>query len=52
MLNGLLAGETKTSIELVDVEGKQQTILRDDIDELASSTKSLMPDGFEKTIRA
>jgi uncharacterized protein len=50
--NGLLAGETKTSIELLDAEGKKQTILRDDIDELASSKKSLMPEGFEKTIPA
>ena len=52
VLNGLLAGETKTSIELLDAEGKKQTILRDDIDELASSKKSLMPEGFEKTIPA
>jgi putative membrane-bound dehydrogenase-like protein len=50
ILNGLLASETKTSIELLDAEGKKQTILRDDIDELASSKKSLMPEGFEKTI--
>ena len=52
VLNGVLAGETKTSIELLDAEGKKQTILRDDIDELASSKKSLMPEGFEKTIPA
>ena len=50
VLNGLLAGETKTSVELLDAEGKKQTILRDDIEELASSKKSLMPEGFEKTI--
>jgi uncharacterized protein len=50
VLNGLLAGETKTSVDLLDAEGKKQTILRDDIDELASSKKSLMPEGFEKTI--
>ncbi len=52
VLNGLLAGETKTSIDLLDAEGKKQTILRDDIEELASSKKSLMPEGFEKTIPA
>ncbi len=50
VLNGLLAGETKTTIELLDAEGKKQTILRDDIDALNSSKKSLMPEGFEKTI--
>ena len=50
ILNGLLASETKTSIDLLDAEGKKQTILREDIDELASSKKSLMPEGFEKSI--
>ena len=35
VLNGLLASETKTSIDLLDAEGKKQTILREDIDELA-----------------
>ena len=50
VLNGLLAGETKTSIDLLDAEGKKQTILREDIEELASSKKSLMPEGFEKTV--
>ncbi len=50
VLNGLLAGESKTAIELYDAEGKKQTILRDDIDTLAGSTKSLMPDGFEKQL--
>lgn len=52
VLNGLLAGETKTSIELLDAEGKKLTILRDDIEEIVSSKKSLMPEGFEKTIPA
>jgi hypothetical protein len=47
---GLLASETKTAIELFDAEGKKQTILRADIDELVASTKSLMPDGFEKQV--
>ena len=50
ILNGLLASETKTSIDLLDAEGKKQTILREDIDELASSKKSIMPEGFEKSI--
>jgi putative membrane-bound dehydrogenase-like protein len=50
ILSGLLAGETKTSIDLLDAEGKKQTILREDIDELAASKKSVMPEGFEKTV--
>ncbi len=50
VLNGLLAAESKTAIELFDAEGKKQTILRDDIDSLTASPKSLMPDGFEKQL--
>jgi putative heme-binding domain-containing protein len=50
VLNGLLASESKTAVELVDAEGKKHTILREDIDELTASPKSLMPDGFEKQL--
>lgn len=49
-LNGLLASETRTSIELIDAEGKRHSLLREDIDELAQSRKSLMPEGFEKQV--
>ncbi len=48
MINGLLASETKTTVELLDSEGKRQTVLRQDIDEMAASKKSLMPEGFRK----
>jgi putative heme-binding domain-containing protein len=47
VLTGLLASESKTTIELFDAEGKKQTILRQDIEELVATNKSLMPDGFE-----
>ena len=46
--SGLLASETKTAIELIDSEAKRHAILRENIEELVASTKSLMPDGFEK----
>ena len=46
--SGLLASETKTAIELIDVEAKKHQILRENIEELVASTKSLMPEGFEK----
>ncbi len=52
VLAGLLAAETRTAIELLDAEGKRQTILRDDIDQMTASKKSLMPEGFEKQIPA
>jgi len=50
VVSGLLAGESKTSIELVDAEGKKHVIQRDEIDEFVPSTNSLMPVGFEKQI--
>jgi len=52
VLNGLLASETKTSIELVDSEGKTHVVQRSDVEELLASKKSLMPEGFEKQIAA
>ena len=50
LINGLLAAESKTAIELYDEKGKKQVILREDIDELSGSTQSIMPEGFEKQI--
>jgi putative membrane-bound dehydrogenase-like protein len=50
VLNGLLAGETRTSVELVDAEGKRHPVLREDIDQIAASKKSLMPEGFENQL--
>ena len=49
--NGLLASETKTTIELFNSEGKKMVIQRDEIEQLTGSPKSLMPDGFEKTLK-
>lgn len=48
VLSGMLVGESQTAIDLIDAEGKRHAILRDEIDELLASTKSLMPDGFEQ----
>lgn len=50
ILTGLLASESRTSIELIDAEAKTISLLRDDISELAASRKSLMPEGFEKQV--
>jgi putative membrane-bound dehydrogenase-like protein len=47
---GMLASESKTAVELVDPEGKRQSILREDVEELTATNKSLMPDGFEKQV--
>ena len=49
-LSGLVASETPTSITLRQPLGKEETLLKADIEELLASTKSLMPEGLEKTI--
>lgn len=50
VLSGMLMSESQTSIELVDMEGKRHQIVREDIEEMQMSKKSVMPEGFEKTI--
>ena len=50
VVSGLLASETQTALELIDSEAKRHVILRENIDEMIASTKSLMPEGFEKQI--
>jgi putative heme-binding domain-containing protein len=45
---GIMSAETATSITLRRPNDVVETILRDNIDEIASSGKSLMPEGFEK----
>ncbi len=50
VISGLLASESKTAIELIDAEGKRHPILRDDIDQMTATKKSLMPEGFEKQV--
>ncbi len=51
VVTGLLAAESRTTVELLDAENKRHTITRDNIDELTESTKSLMPEGFEKQMK-
>jgi putative heme-binding domain-containing protein len=48
VLSGLLAAETRTTVELLDQDGKRRVVLREDIDTFAQSRLSLMPEGFEK----
>ena len=47
---GLLASESATSITLRAQEGKEQVLLRSELDELQSTGKSLMPEGLEKEL--
>ncbi|MEX0714311.1 MAG: c-type cytochrome [Pirellulales bacterium] len=50
VLTGTIIDETGTSLTLVSPEGKKQPVLRADIDELANTGKSLMPEGFEREL--
>ena len=50
VVNGMLASETQTAVEIFDAQGKKQIVLREDIDRLLASSKSVMPEGFEKQI--
>ncbi len=51
VLSGMLAGESKTAIEIIDTEAKRHSIAREDIEEFVGSKKSLMPEGFEKQVK-
>jgi len=50
VLSGLLTSESKTAIEVIDSQAKKHVLLRENIEELTASNKSLMPDGFEKQV--
>ena len=47
---GILESETATSITLRGAEGKEQLLLRSELEELQSTGKSLMPEGLEKDL--
>lgn len=50
VLNGLLAADTSTSVTLRRAEAKEDVVLRSNIETIATSGKSLMPEGFEKDL--
>ncbi len=50
VLTGMLAGESANSLRLINTQGKEEQVLREDIDEIQSGAKSLMPEGFESLI--
>jgi putative heme-binding domain-containing protein len=50
VLTGLLTAETASSITLKRAEGQTDVVLRKDIEEIASTGISLMPEGLEHNI--
>lgn len=51
ILTGIIASEGANSITLRKAEGKEDVVLRENIDELVASGKSLMPEGLEKELQ-
>jgi len=50
VLSGTLASESRTAIDLFDAQGKRRAVLREDIESMVASRKSIMPEGFEKQV--
>lgn len=50
VVQGLVAAETSTGVTLLGPEGRRETLLRADIEAMAATGKSLMPEGLEKDI--
>lgn len=50
IFTGVLGAETATSITLRQEEGKEETILRRDIDEMEASSLSMMPEELDKLV--
>jgi putative membrane-bound dehydrogenase-like protein len=50
LFSGIIASETGASIVLKRAEGKQDSILRSNIESMVSNGKSLMPEGMEKEL--
>lgn len=48
--SGMLLSETGNSLTLIGTDGKEQTLLRSDLDELVATNRSLMPEGLEKDV--
>ncbi len=50
ILNGLIASESAASVTLRQPLGKEETLLRSEVEEIRAARHSLMPEGLEKTI--
>ena len=51
VLNGLIAGESATAVTLRRQDGKEDVLLRSQIEEMTASGQSLMPEGLEKDLK-
>jgi putative membrane-bound dehydrogenase-like protein len=51
VLNGMIANESATAVTLRRQEGKEDVVLRSQIEEMTASGQSLMPEGLEKDLK-
>ncbi len=51
VLNGLIANESGTAVTLRRQDGKEDALLRSEIQEMSASGQSLMPEGLEKDLK-
>ncbi len=49
--SGLIFEETATSLKLIRPDGKAETILRSEIEEMVNTGRSFMPEGLEKNLK-
>ena len=49
-ITGMIASENANSITLRRAESASDTVLRDDIDQMQSTGKSIMPEGMEQSL--
>ena len=47
-VTGIIAEEAASSLTLLSAEGKRETVLRSEVEQIRSTGKSLMPEGFEQ----
>jgi putative heme-binding domain-containing protein len=50
IVSGIISSESGNNIVLTGADGKQHSILRTDIEELITNSRSLMPEGLEKEL--
>jgi putative heme-binding domain-containing protein len=50
LVSGMISGESATSVEIVTSDGKKTSLLLSEIEDMRNSTKSFMPEGFERSI--
>jgi putative membrane-bound dehydrogenase-like protein len=51
VLNGMVSNESATAVTLRRQDGKEDVLLRSQIEEMTSSGQSLMPEGIEKDLK-